>query len=229
MYSCKSFKHLSISFIVQYSVLLLHVVSGTMALVLGSVVLSLKKGNLMHRRLGNIFWWAMAVSAAASVPMAYVNQRAFLLLIAQFTGYLLLTGRFVLLAQGPLVTRSWWVLWSSMVVVTLFLFGWGTLLLYYGNTFGLVMLAFGALGSLFCFQDHQWLKGNIAKAHPIARHLQRLVGAYIASVTAFLVVNNELLPSVIAWLLPTAILVPFIIRWSRRFEKNNLPLLDEQE
>jgi hypothetical protein len=211
-----------------YWILLLHVLSGTMALVLGSVVIALKKGTLIHRRLGNVFWWALAISVAASVPIAYIHQRAFLLLIAQFTAYLLLTGRFVLLPQGFLVLRSWWMLWSSMTVVLLFLLGWGGMLLYHGNTFGWVMLGFGALSYLFVVQDYHWLRGKAQKVHPNARHLQRMIGAYIAAVTAFLVVNNNLLPSFIIWLLPTIVLLPLILRWSKKYDKAALPLLDEQ-
>lgn len=212
-----------------YCILLLHVLSGTMALVLGSVVIALKKGTLIHRRIGNLFWWALAISVAASVPIAYLHQRAFLLLIAQFTVYLLLTGRFVLLPQGFLVKRSWWVLWSSMAIVMLFLTGWGGVLLYHGNNFGWVMLGFGVLSYLFVVQDYHWLTTKSKKVHPHARHLQRMIGAYITALTAFLVVNNNLLPSVIIWLLPTILLLPIILRWSRKFDQPELPLLDEQE
>jgi type IV secretory pathway component VirB8 len=44
-----------------------------------------------------------------------------------------------------------------------------------------------------------------------------MIGAYIASITAFLVVNNTILPGVVAWLLPTAVLVPVLIKWSRKY------------
>ena len=50
-------------------------------------------------------------------------------------------------------------------------------------------------------------------------HLQRMTGSYIAACTAFLVVNLDKvkipIPPVIAWLLPTMILTPLIIKWSR--------------
>lgn len=44
-----------------------------------------------------------------------------------------------------------------------------------------------------------------------------MVGSYIASVTAFLVVNIEFLPPVLIWLAPTAVLVPLILVWTRRW------------
>jgi hypothetical protein len=45
-----------------------------------------------------------------------------------------------------------------------------------------------------------------------------MTGSYIASSTAFLVVNNTILPGIIAWLIPTVLLVPLIIMWSRKNE-----------
>jgi len=52
----------------------------------------------------------------------------------------------------------------------------------------------------------------------LVTHLQRMIGAYIASLTAFLVVNNTILPGVIAWLLPSVLLVPFIMAWSKKYK-----------
>jgi hypothetical protein len=46
-----------------------------------------------------------------------------------------------------------------------------------------------------------------------------MLGSYIASVTAFLVVNNTILPPMIAWLLPTAAVTPLIVTWSRKHKK----------
>jgi hypothetical protein len=48
-----------------------------------------------------------------------------------------------------------------------------------------------------------------------------MIGAYISALTAFLVVNlhGDYIPGFVAWLLPTALLVPFIVRWSRQYSK----------
>ena len=42
----------------------------------------------------------------------------------------------------------------------------------------------------------------------------------IAAMTAFLVVNvnDTRIPGFVVWLLPTAVLVPFIVRWSRQLQ-----------
>jgi len=55
-------------------------------------------------------------------------------------------------------------------------------------------------------------------------HIQRLLGAFIASFTAFLVVNLEYLPDFIPgwtyWLLPTLLITPLISYWVRKYKKS---------
>jgi len=45
-----------------------------------------------------------------------------------------------------------------------------------------------------------------------------MMGSYIAAVTAFLLVNNEILPPVSVWLLPTVVIAPLITIWTRRYK-----------
>jgi hypothetical protein len=45
-----------------------------------------------------------------------------------------------------------------------------------------------------------------------------MIGAYIASITAFLVVNNTILPSLVAWLAPGVLLTPLIFYWINQYK-----------
>jgi len=86
-------------------------------------------------------------------------------------------------------------------------------------------VTFGLLGLLFVRQDFQNYRGKAkAKNYWLLAHLQRMTGAFIAALTAFLVVNAQHLPNQIPgfiyWLLPTLIFTPLIISWSRKREKN---------
>lgn len=51
-----------------------------------------------------------------------------------------------------------------------------------------------------------------------------MVGAYIASFTAFIVVNYTLIPNLVAWLLPTVNIVPLIIYWIKKWSVVRNPL-----
>jgi uncharacterized membrane protein YhaH (DUF805 family) len=91
------------------------------------------------------------------------------------------------------------------------------------NNFGIVLLIFGILALRFTKTDIENYRGKArVKNYWLLVHLQRLTGAYIAAITAFLVVNAKYapveLPPVLVWLLPTAILLPLIIMWSKRYK-----------
>jgi uncharacterized membrane protein YbaN (DUF454 family) len=49
-----------------------------------------------------------------------------------------------------------------------------------------------------------------------------MTGAFIASATAFLVVNAKYFPDIIPgfvyWLLPTIIFTPLIVKWSKKYQ-----------
>jgi hypothetical protein len=50
----------------------------------------------------------------------------------------------------------------------------------------------------------------------IVRHLTNMMGGTIAVVTAVLVVNVDVEPVWIWWVLPTALITPIILWWSRK-------------
>ncbi len=105
-----------------------------------------------------------------------------------------------------------------MLLAALSFLGLGAYNLWRGHSFGVVMLVFGAIGLLFVYQDHRNFSATAGStSFGLTTHIQRMTGSYISSFTAFLVVNNTILPGIIAWLLPTVILVPILIRWSRRY------------
>ena len=85
--------------------------------------------------------------------------------------------------------------------------------------FGVIILLFAWRGLSFEYQDYKTFKGHIKdKNYWLIFHLQRMIGVYIASMTAFLVVNAPNKLFFIPWLLPAAIFVPFIIKWSKKYK-----------
>ena len=99
---------------------------------------------------------------------------------------------------------------------------WALALIFYhtGDMQYVVLLLFGfialALGitDLLSFQS-----GTVFGSKRLTRHLTNMLGATIAVITAFLVVNVDLGPSVPAWLiwvLPTAVIMPYIVWWNIR-------------
>lgn len=198
----------------------IHIVGGGISLLLGFIILCLKKGNKRHQLLGNLYGYTLGTASVVAIPMSYLHPNYFLFIISVFTIYMLLTGkRYLQKKELSNVTITDWILTILIANFGTAFIGFGILHIIKSNVFGIVFIVFGLISYLFVYQDYLNFTGkSTVKNFFLITHLQRFIGSYIASVTAFLVVNNTLLPSVIAWLLPAILMVPLIIKWSRKYK-----------
>lgn len=197
-----------------------HIVGGGISLLLGFIILCLKKGDKRHKLIGNIYFYAMLTASIVAIPMSYLHPNYFLFIISVFSIYMLLTGKRYLQKKSIInVTKTDWLLTILMAIFGTAFIGFGILHIIKSDLFGIVFIVFGSISYLFVYQDKNNFTGQSKlKNYFLVTHLQRFTGSYIGSTTAFLVVNNKVLPSVIAWLLPTFLLVPLIIKWSRKYK-----------
>ena len=202
------------------TLLICHIACGGTGLIFGLYILLTKKGNNNHKRFGNIYYYAMLATALIALVMTCINPSYFLFITGVFTAYMLMSGKRYLQKNSISKVRVLdWVLTLAMAIFGSAFIAFGTYNLIRSNFFGIVLIVFGSISFLFVYQDYINFKGRSSvKNYWLATHLQRMIGSYIAAATAFLVVNNTLLPGVIAWLLPTFLLVPLIIKWSRKYE-----------
>ncbi len=56
----------------------------------------------------------------------------------------------------------------------------------------------------------------------LQRHLTNMLAATIATVTAVTVVNVNMEPMWLPWILPTIVVIPVIVWWNRRIVKHGL-------
>jgi len=194
-----------------------HVVCGGTSLITGLLLLLLPKGDNKHIWMGNIYFIAMLTASLVALPMSCLHPNFFLFIVGVFTIYLLVSGKRYLKKKKPEDVKLFdWVLTGTMFVFGILFIGFGMYNLLKGNYFGIVLLVFGSIGILSAYQDNVNFKDKSSVQNFwLTTHLQRMTGSYIASATAFLVVNNKILPGIIAWLLPTIILAPFIIKWTK--------------
>ncbi|WP_298303097.1 DUF2306 domain-containing protein [Flavobacterium sp.] len=200
--------------------LVLHILGGSISLLLGLFIMITKKGNRIHKIVGKIYFYSMLTAAIVALPMSYLHPNYFLFIIGVFTAFMLLSGkRYLLKKKTSDVTSTDWLLTIIMLIFGLGFLGFGMLNLIKNEFFGIVFIAFGSISLLFVGQDYKNFKGKSSvKNYWLTTHIQRMTGSYIASVTAFIVVNNTILPDIIAWLLPTLIIVPLIIKWSTKYK-----------
>lgn len=197
-----------------------HIAGGGISLLLGLIILCLKKGDKTHKLIGDIYFYALLTASVFAIPMSYLHPNYFLFIVSVFTMYMLFTGkRYLSKKTISDVTKTDWFLTILMAIFGTAFIGFGTLHIIKSNFFGIVFIVFGSITYLFVYQDKINFTGQSKlKNYFLITHLQRFIGSYIASTTAFLVVNNKVLPGVIAWLLPTILLVPLIMKWSRKYE-----------
>ncbi len=199
--------------------LYIHIASGIVSLLLGIFILLEKKGNTKHKKFGIFYFYSMLLAAIISFPLSYLHPNYFLFIVGVFTSYMLLTGkRSLKLKEVSDVKKIDWILTLTMFLFGIVFVSFGLYQLINFNTFGVVFLVFGSISILFVWRDFGNYRGKSRyKNFGLTTHIQRMIGSYIATVTAFLVVNNTILPDTIAWLLPTVLLVPLIIKWVKKY------------
>ena len=202
-------------------ILVIHIIAGSVGLFTGTINIIRKKGDKPHRLVGKYFFYSMIINAVAGFVMSILHNNLFLLIIAVFSFYMTATGqRFLSLKRlnyGQKAKRIDWMLSFIMILFALFFIAYGFYLLTNDINFGIILLVFGIISILMARKDINTYRGTIkVKNYWLLIHIQRMIGAYIAAFTAFLVVNNNYLPPLVAWLLPTVILTPLIFYWSRK-------------
>jgi uncharacterized membrane protein len=205
-----------------------HVAAGVVALLGGAVAMVTEKGGDRHRRAGRYYVGSMAV-VVGTVPLILAFDptdfvRQFLLLVAVFSGYLVFSGYRVLSRKRPTdgsdpVDR---LAAGFVILASLGMGVWGALLAIRGTQIGVVLVVFGAIGGSIGGLDVADFLNPDRRDPWMADHLLRMVGGYIATVTAVSVTNfvtlyPDVVPEVVAWLWPTAVGVPLIWYWQSKY------------
>lgn len=144
--------------------------------------------------------------------------RIILSLVAIFSGYLAFSGYRVLSRKRPPTTAHRLDLTAagSVIIACLALGVWGLTWVVDGTSFGFVMIVFGGIGLAFGTMEIQSFQNDESDEWMVS-HLQRMVAAFIATVSAVSAVNLTQLLGITAWLWPTVVGTPVIYYWSKRY------------
>src|SRR5690625_2695998 len=205
--------------------LIIHILSGAVGLLSGLINIIQPKGNKRHKFIGRIFFVSMIIVGISSLMLSYINPNYFLFIMGVFTLYMVISAQRYLKHKQQRTHFSHltdWIISMTMLAVCLIFLGLGVWLLIHSNTFGIVFITFGGLSLMFISQDIRYFrKRSKIKNYWLLAHLQRMVGSFIAALTAFLVVNAqyfpEQIPSLVFWLVPTIVFTPLIVKWSKKY------------
>jgi hypothetical protein len=192
-----------------------HIAAGLTALVCGLLAIIAAKGKRLHIGAGRVFFYAMMVVAVSAGYMAIAHWNQFLFHIAIFSFGMTFAGRRSIRNKSLRPNLPDWV-------VTFLGIANGIAMVATLNT---VLIVFGIINILNCLNDLRiFLRLRNHQPLPpkawLLRHIGSMMGSYIATATAFIVVNvRDVEPAWLPWLLPTMLGTPLIIYWSRRVRK----------
>lgn len=201
----------------------IHAFFGGVGLITGIGSIVAKKGNLYHKRLGKWFSWSMIISSAISLVVArmpnHINN--FLFLIGIFTIYMVLAGNRALTFKSAKKTKADItdkLVSGVMAICALCMIGFGILGVLQNIPQSVLFLFFGIFGLFLPYGDYKLFTKTIQNRKLwLITHLSRMLGALIASITAFLVAGMKY-DNLLAWMLPTVLGTVYIIYWTRKLK-----------
>ena len=193
----------------------IHILAGTIALLAAAFAICSEKGKKIHITAGRTYYWGMAGIFLTALPMSIITSNVFLFLIAFFSFYLACAGRRFAQNRKGIASTVDWIAVGLMIAAGL---GMWVLAVFYSienNSQYITLTVFGFIAIALGYTDYKTYKQQEATGKKrIARHLSNMMGGTIAVVTAVLVVNVDIEPVWIWWVLPTALIVPFIVWWN---------------
>jgi uncharacterized membrane protein len=199
--------------------LALHIASGMVALIAGTAATLFKKGSPRHKKMGNVFFWSMGISAVTSIVLSTVRFSPFLLSIGLFTLYLIIGGKIVWAIREKAALEKWWSICGyAGLGISAVKFSIASLLLKTNPFAAIILYVFGGILLLMSIADIR-NKSIASSQQRILQHISKMGAGFIATITAFIAVNFTFLPPYVGWLAPTAIgsvLIAAAIRKQRK-------------
>ena len=203
-----------------------HIFAGALSLIVAPIAMAVLKGGKAHRLFGKIFFWSMTWIFVSAVILSIYKWKPFLLMVSVLSYYLAVSGYRTLyqkqLSSGKGVM---WYDWVAAIATGLFMLGfagWGIYMLSTGNSSsGVFLLLAFSVGGLLSVRGEitAFLKPPADKNRWLYNHIGRMVGGFIASVTAFSVNVLLFVPGIWQWVWPTLLGTPFIIYSVRTYKR----------
>jgi uncharacterized membrane protein len=224
------------------AITVVHVVAGTLVLVVAPAAIVARKGGRWHRAWGRAFAAAMAVVLATAAFMWETHGHLFLLFLDVVSAYLVFQGFRTIVrrrrrapdarANRIDASAAWLTVLCAVALVVLGLTAHTPLM----RSLEPVLFALGAIAAIFAFLDLRALvERRQSRLGSLLVHLSAMIGAYISAVTAFCVINFHGVPMGLRWLVPSvagsvvigAFSVAYRRKFSRRVQPKPSPLIQQ--
>ncbi len=204
--------------------LCIHITCGFTSLFSAFGAMLSAKGKPRHRLFGKFFIGAMSGVFVTAIPLSLMIHSLFLFLIAIFSYYLAFSGWRYAKNRSGIPKKIDWAVSTIMFFASLVMLGAGIFDLIHSNEFkSYILLAFGLIGLSSSTDDLKThLNHRAIGPERIVKHLSGMLGATIATITAFSLTNIPIKPQIILWITPTLLLTPVIIWWKKRVLNNQI-------
>jgi len=203
--------------------LILHIASGFIALTSGLIIFIIKKGNKPHQKIGRVFFYSMLMIVLTAFIISILKDNPFLFMIAIFSLFMNYSGYRSIKNKTLKPNRLDWFI---LILGTINMIG----MIYSLN---IVLMIFGGISISLVIGDFRtFIKTTRGQKIPkmawLRRHIGMMMGTYIATITAFIVTAGprtdwyaSINPQWLPWVLPSIILTPMIIYYSRKYAGKN--------
>ncbi len=200
--------------------IIIHASFGGFALLAATIAMIAEKGKKLHGKSGLVFYYSMLACGGSAFVISVLpgHENPFLFAVGIFSLFFVITGYRALRFKKKNISLSVDKVIAVVVIIS------GVLMislpLILQSQINIVLSVFGAVGIFFSIQDLRlYQTPERLKEKWLIQHLTRMMGGFISAVTAFVVVN-QLLPGIVAWLLPGAIGSVVISYWVRKTIKS---------
>lgn len=167
--------------------IVIHVTTGTAALLLGLVALLSKKGGSIHKRCGLIFLFIIAiVILTALLGVLAFGANRFLIALTMLSGYHAFSGYRVIKSKSNR-PKTWDILVSMLTLSS------GIYFLYYLDSIGMIwspVIIYSTVGALFVVIAYDFLryliKAERYKNIWLFEHIYKMIAAFTALLAAFI-------------------------------------------
>jgi len=202
----------------------IHVIAGFTAFFLGPVAIFSDKFGKTHKLSGRIFSIAMTIVFITAVVVSIYKSNVFLFMVAMFSFYSVVSG--VRILKLKLLGTKHLVKWYDWVIQAIFLLtciSFMTYAIHLFSKYGVNALAI--LCGLFSVGGIVSIRTNILpffrkiqpKSFWLDYHRGNMIGAYIATVTAFSAQQMDFMPFLLQWTWPTLVILPASAYFNRKY------------
>ena len=178
------------------SLVFLHILGGSVAILSGAVALTVRKGDTAHRMSGTVFFLAMLMMTAIAAPLAALKPDRLSLVGAIWTFYLVATAWLTVRREDGRIGLAetllpYLALAATAGAIVFGLQAWQARPAPfdgYGSGVHVMFAVFGGLALFSALLDFRVISnGGVAGTHRIARHVWRMcTGTFMATGSFFL-------------------------------------------